>query len=464
MKIERQEVVWATALRALDAQHRTTSWLRMVCVVTLWLVTLRCDPQDRLRVCLQLLPVTAGVVLAHVHARPSLLDRLTSLPALGRVKVHLEGTRGQAKIDLPGVLEGAGILIACFLYGGSKWAVTGFSPEELVIALTAAIVYAWSVFLNVVLDPGFYSPHEEVDFGLERSSGPPPRALTWLRHAVPPGTAALAAWLFLPAWTPSLAAVPFALRVALVLSLLSLRLVWLCFDQIMVAAAESAADLEQNARATEAGALHSVGKNAVGSILTALESPHYQRNEVRSLLRNTLVQLEETIRTSRGIASTPSDAPPPLGEIWEAAMAVLPLEYRLRCTLSPEAHALILGDADRQLARRFISDLVTNALRAGAKQVACTVHHRHDDPRSVKVEVLVLDDGCGMPSDVLDHPTTSLSVTAKELRRLGGDLTFVTPGTGGAGTQVRAYWRSATPVIPGPRPSDDPVAVRQKGS
>ncbi|MFJ3439216.1 ATP-binding protein [Streptomyces cyaneofuscatus] len=463
MKIERQEVVWATALRTLDAQHRTSSWLRMVCVLTLWLVTLRCDPEDRLRVCLQLLPVTAGAVLAHVHARPSLLDRLTSLLALGRVKAHLEGTRGRAQVDLPGVVEGVGILIACTLYG-SSWAINGLSDEEMVVALVAVIAFAWSVFLNVVLDPGFYAPQEKVDFGLEKSSGPPPRALTWLRHAVPPGTAALAAWLFLPDWTPSLAAVPLSLRCAFVLSFLCLRLVWLCFDQIMVAAAESAADLEQNAKAAEAGALHSVGKNTVGSALVALESPHYQRNEVRSLLRNTLVELEETIRASRGLTSKPSDGPPPVGELWEAAMALLSQQERLRCTLSPESHALILGDADRQLARRFISDLVTNALRAGAKHVTCTVQHRHDDPRRIKVEILVLDDGCGMPLDVLDRPATSLSITAKELRRRGGDITFVTPGPAGTGTQVRAYWRSATPVIPGPRSSDTPVVVHQKGN
>lgn len=463
MKVERQEVVWATALRALDAQHRTSSWLRLVCVLALWLVTLRCDPDDRLRVCLQLLPVTAGALLAHVHARPSLVDYLTSLSPLGRVKSHLEGTRGRAQVDLPGVVEGVGILVASTLYG-SRWAIAGLSREEMVVALVAVIVFTWSVFLNVVLDPGYYAPLEEVDLGFWKSAGPPPRILKWARHAVPPGVAALAAVLFLPAWTPSLAAVPLALRVVLVLSLLCLRLVWLCFDQILVAAAESAADLERNAKAAEAGALHSVGKNAVGSALVALESPHYQRNEVRSLLRNILVQLEETIRASRGITATSSDGPLPVGELWEAAMALLPLELRLRCTLSPASHDLVLGDADRQLARRFISDLVTNALRAGAKHVTCTVHHRHDDPRHIKVEILVLDDGCGMPLDVLNRPASSLSVTAKELRRRGGDLTFVTPGPSGSGTEVRAYWRSATPRVPGPRPGDTPLAVQQKGN
>ncbi|WP_156724525.1 ATP-binding protein [Streptomyces apocyni] len=465
MKIERQEVVWATALRALDAQHRTTTWLRMACVATLWMVALRCDPQDQGQVFLQLLPVTAGSVLSHVHARPALLDHLASLPALDRVTAHLEGTRGRATVDLPGVLEGGGILVASTLYGG-WWAVTGFSPQELIIALVAVTVFTWSVFLNVVLDPGYYAPYKEITFGIEQSAGPPSPVLNWLRHAVPPGVALLVALMFLPAWTPSLAAVPFAVRVVLVLSILSLRLAWLGFDQVLAASAETVADAEQAARVQEAGELHSVGKNAVGSILNALESPHYKHNEVRSLLRNTLVELEETIRTSRGTALVPLGASSPLGELWDAAVAILPLEWRLRCTLNPEAHSLILGDADRQLVRRVISDLVTNALKAGARQVACTVRYRHDDPSTIKVEVLVHDDGRGMPSDVLDNATTSLSVMAKELRRYGGDLTFTTPGQDGAGTLVRACWRSATPApsVPVPRSGDAPVAALQKES
>lgn len=461
MKIERQEVVWATALRALDAQHRTTTWLRMACVAALWLVAFRCDPQDRGRVFLQLLPVTAGSVLAHVHARPALIDLLASLPALDRMTAHLEGTRGRATLDLPGVLEGGGILVASTLYGG-WWAVSGFSPQELIIALIAVTVFTWSVFLNVVLDPGYYAPPKEITFGAERSAGPASPVLTWLRHAVPLGVALLVAFMFLPAWTPSLDAVPLAVRVVLVLSILSLRLAWLGFDQVLAASAETVADAEQAARVQEAGELHSVGKNAVGSILNALESPHYKRNEVRSLLRNTLVQMEETIRTSRGIASVPQGAPPPLGDLWDAAVAILPLEWRLRCTLNPESHALVLGDTDRQLVRRVISDLVTNALKAGANRVACDVRHRHEDPRTVKVEVLVLDDGCGMPPDVLDRATTSLSVTAKELRRFGGDLVFTSPGQDGTGTLVRACWCSATPAVPAPRSGEAPVAALQK--
>ncbi|MBJ6630217.1 ATP-binding protein [Streptomyces sp. I4(2020)] len=461
MKTERQEVVWATALRALDALHRITSWLRLGCVAVLWIVALLCDPQDQARVFLQLLPVTLGSVLAHVHARPALLEHLESVPALDRVAAHLDGTRGRAAFDLPGILEGGGILLASTLYGG-WWAVTGLSPQELAVALVAVAVFTWSVFLNVILDPGYYAPQKEITFGSEQSAGPPSTVLNWLRHAVPPGVALLMALMFLPAWTPSLAAVPLTLRIVLVLSILSLRLTWLIFDQVLLASAETVADAEQAARIREAGELHSVGKNAVGSILNALESPHYKHNEVRSLLRNALVQMEESIRTSRGTASISSDSPPPLGELWDAAVAILPLELRRRCTLNPEAHSLTMGDADRQLTRRLISDLVTNALKAGAKQVTCTVRYRHDDPQAIKVEVLVQDDGCGMPPDVLRNPKTSLSVMAKELRRFGGELTFATPAGDSTGTLVRACWRSATQLMPAPRSGDGAVPVLHK--
>ncbi|MFC8285972.1 ATP-binding protein [Streptomyces cyaneofuscatus] len=463
MKSARQDVVWATAVRTLDAQHRTTTWLRLACIAALWALLPLGDPDERGRVALQLVPVTAGVLLSHVHARPELLQYLAHVPFLGsRLFPHLTGTRGRAKFDLPGVLEGGGILLASTVYGG-KWAVTGYSVNELSIALLAVTVFTWSVFLNVVLDAGYYAPRGGVEFGTERSAGPASRALKGLRHAIPPGVAALVALMFVPPWTPTLEAVPIALRIILVLSILSLRLAWLGYDQILAAAAETVSDAEHAARVKEAGELHSTGKNAVGNVLNALDSPNYKYSEVRSLLRNTLVQMEEAIRRARsGSQLSPTDLQP-LGPLWQAAVAVLPTAWRARCALDAEAHELLLGPTDRQLVQRLISDLVTNAVRAGASSVRCSVRSTHAG-RALQIEVCVQDNGPGMPPSVLDDPMTSLAVMARELSRYSGSLTFSPQAADGLGTVVRACWRSADIVkIPKPRSADPaPLPAKQK--
>jgi hypothetical protein len=204
----------------------------------------------------------------------------------------------------------------------------------------------------------------------------------------------------------------------------------------------------------EAGELHSAGKNAVGSVLNALDSPNYKYSEVRALLRTTLVQMEEVIRRARNGIRVSSDTPQPLGALWEAALAVLPQVWRSRCVLQAEAHSLLLGLTDRQLVQRLLSDLVTNALKAGASHVHCSVRNLHDGRRP-RIEVSVQDDGVGMPSGVLDDPMTSLSVMAHELSRFGGDLTFTRPNCGSPGTVVRACWRSADLMkMQGPQSKD----------
>ncbi|WLQ45608.1 hypothetical protein P8A22_37920 (plasmid) [Streptomyces laculatispora] len=413
MKSARQDVVWATAVRTLDAQHRTTTWLRLACIAALWALLPLGDPGERSRVALQLLPVTAGALLSHVHARPELLQYLAHVPLAGCLLGHLTGTRGHAKFDLPGVLEGGGILVASTVYGG-KWAVTGYSVDELSLALLAVTVFTWSVFLNVVLDAGYYAPHGSIKFGTERSAGPASPLLNWLRHAIPPGVAMLVALMFVPPWTPTLQAVPLALRVILVLSILSLRLAWLGFEQVLAACVETVCDAEHAARVKEAGELHSTGKNAVGNVLNALDSPHYKYSEVRSLLRNTLVQMEEAIRRARSGSQLSLTDFQPLGTLWEAAVAVLPTAWRARCTLDAEAHELLLGPTDRQLVQRLISDLVTNAVRAGASSVRCSVRSTHAG-RALQIEVCVRDNGPGMPPGVLGDPMTSLAVMAHEL-------------------------------------------------
>ncbi|MEV8395900.1 MULTISPECIES: ATP-binding protein [unclassified Streptomyces] len=431
----RQEVTWATAVRAMDAQHRTTTWLRLGLVVMLWSVLPWSASDDLVHGVCALAVVTVGVLMAHVHARPTLIDFLDRLPGMGALVSHLTSTRGRAIADLPGLLEGVGILIVGLAYVG-PWGVAGMPPEATLIALVATVAHTHSVFLNVVLDPGFYAPVKPVELGPDRSADPPRVALRWVRHAIPPGLAILAATLTVPAWNPELAAVSVSLRALLSTSFLLIWLVWICFDQVLEATTSTVEDCEELVRTGAAQDLHSLAKNSIVSVLKAVESPHFQRSEVRGLTRNALVQLEE-MRLS-WLSPDQSPAGGRLEDLWEATVSVLTRDWREKCHLDEAARGIELRPTDYQLVRRLLSDLVTNALKADAEQVHIEVGtlNKRQSPR---IQVTVTDDGPGMPPDVLHRPMTSLAVLERELRRFSGTLTFRHRVIG---TSVVADWES----------------------
>ncbi|NRQ31855.1 hypothetical protein HII36_08380 [Nonomuraea sp. NN258] len=436
--MDRLAMMWATAVRAMDAQHQTSSWVRLGLVAILWVSVPGVADEDRTRVALQLIPMTIGSVLAYIHPRPALVDRLPYRFGLGALAAHLTSTRGRTKIDIPGLFEGFGLVAAAMAYAG-PWAAQGLSVDARIVAMVAVTVFGWSIFVNVELDPGYYAPRNTVRIGGEVSSGPPTSILIMLRYLFPPIVALAAGALFVPAWTPELAAVPAALRWILAASYLGLSLVKICFDQVLEAAAATVADAENLVRRAAAEDLHSWSKNSVSSILNAVESPYLEWAEVRGLARDTLSRIEQMRREWVRFDRT-SDLRP-LEELWEATLTVLPRFQRERCTMDKESLGLRLGSTDLQLVGRLLIDLVINALKAGAEHVAVAVR-----PISLKgqrgVEVTVRDDGPGMPDDVLDDPHTSLAILSWELSRYSGGLDFA-PGPDRNGTVVRACWCSA---------------------
>uniref|UniRef100_UPI002AD37540 hypothetical protein n=1 Tax=Frankia sp. Cr1 TaxID=3073931 RepID=UPI002AD37540 len=263
MRTNRSDVVWATAVRAVDdAQHRTTSWLRLGCVALLWVAAARLPATQLPREACQLVLVTVGCPMAFIHARPRLVARLEQIPGLRWLADHLFQARGHAEVDLPGLLEGFGILSAGLLFAG-PWAVPGLSAAARSVALLACVSFTWMVFLNVVLDAGWYAPAVPVIVGPDRSTGPAAPHLVVLRHLIPVGLSSVVLLISAVPWTTDLAAVPVVLRVSLGLSPLLLQIVWVCFDQILAATAETVRDAEDAVRKGAAQDLHSLIKNAV---------------------------------------------------------------------------------------------------------------------------------------------------------------------------------------------------------
>jgi hypothetical protein len=431
----RPDVVWTTAVRALDAQHRTTSLIRLGFVAVMWAIAASLPARGIARAGPQLSLATAGCLLSYAHARPALVEAFERLPGLASVAGHLTATRGRATFDVPGLFEAFGAVSAGLLFAG-PWPVAGLSTPIRSVAVIAAVGFAWLVGLNTTIDAGWYAPTMPVVMGTERSVGPPPKVLVVFRHLQALLLAILVALIVGIPWTPAVAAIPWVLRVSAICVMLLLQVVWTCFEQILTAAVETVRDAEDVVRKGAAQDLHSLTKNAVRLVATAVEAEAPNPSEVRALVRDLLVVVEETrlAMLAEGAAARAAD----VADLWHAVTRILADGARSRCVLAAGAD-LVLGGTDYQLARRVLADLVVNALKAGAEHVEVTIAVVGEGPSS-GVELDVADDGPGMPSDALDDPRGSLRLLDWELRRYGGGITFTTERK--TGTVVRARWSS----------------------
>jgi hypothetical protein len=367
MRTDRPDVVWATAVRALDdAQHRTTSWLKLGCVALLWAVAAGWPTNQLPRGAAQLVLITVGAPLAFIHARPQLVGVLERLPGLHGLAEHMFRARGHVEVDVPGLLEAFGALCAALLFAG-PWAAPGLSATARSVALLALVSFAWLVFLNVVLDAGWYAPPVPVIVGPDRSAGPPPPFPVGVRRLTPLGVAGLLLVIVAVPWTPALAAVSMVLRVALGLSPLLLYLVWLGFEQILAAAAETVHDAEDAVRKNAAQDLHSLIKNAVRVVANTVEAPQQNPAEVRALVRDLLVVVVEEARLEllRGRGAC---GPQQFAALWNALVRVLPDGMRGRCRLADERTDtnLLEVSAFARLNADFFTDPTVDRLAGGA--------------------------------------------------------------------------------------------------
>ncbi|MCX5388349.1 ATP-binding protein [Streptomyces sp. NBC_00083] len=443
----RADLRWVTAVRALDSLHRTTAWLRCASTAVLWASLAWTPPSARTHSALALLLATTGALLSLLHAHPEARARLEDfgerLPVVYRLFDHLDSTRGRATFNLPGLAEGFGMAVMGLALVG-PFGPDGPGVPVTTVQLCAVMVFVTLVFVNIVCDAGYYAPSQHVKLGPDRSAGAADALLVLLRRLIPVGALLIAGTLFVPDWTASLTAVPRAARICAVLGVGAVAVVWWSFDRVLDAAVTTAVDIERGVRDAACRDLHSMSKTAVSMAVEAERSDHYERAEVRGLLREALVRIEEMrldwLDPGRGPGGT-------VGTLWEAVLCVLPHKLRERCELDPASALLVLPSTDYQLARRVLSDLVANAVQAGALKVVVSVRlGGADDPRGghvVRIRVTVADDGPGMRPDAPGQHS-SLVVLNRDLDRYQGSVEFA--ARAGGGTRVVADWYSQRPA------------------
>jgi len=386
----------------------------------------------------QLLLVSAGVSMAWIQVQPGLLDRLASAPvaALRRTAWHLRGVQGRATADLAGVLEGVGIILALLLYAGPV-AVRPLPTPVYVLGLVLVTAHVWSAFAQVMTDPSWYNPDP-----------PPARGLVAFRPWIPPAVAAIEIALILSPAPSGQDRLPAGLIIPLLLagSVVLLLPFTMVFEVILRAGLEAAETAMGEVRRNDSITVHSLVKNGAHALIRQLQADPGADPETRSLADSMLVLAEEARQMMLG--GGPSAATVAL--LWDCVLQVVPGDRRPGMILDARSRQLQMRKTDYGLARRVLPDLVTNAWKAGARQVEVTVREddtQRDDsgeepgrPARPWVTVSVDDDGPGMPAQPAG-PRTSLRILDEHLHRFDGAV-VAEPREGG-GTRVLARWRSS---------------------
>jgi hypothetical protein len=434
----RTRVVYDIAVRYATPLWRTGAAFRGACVAGLW-VLLAWFPASALpRAAAQMLMALAGVAMAWVQTKPELLDRLATgrVAAFRKTAGHLLGARSRATADLPGLLEGFGMILVLMLYAGPV-PVRPLPMPVYVIGLALVTANVWSAQAQVMTDASWYNPDE-----------PPARGLVVFRPWIPAAVTAIElALLFSPAASGT-ARLPAGVTIPLLLggSLLLLLPFTMAFEVLLRAGSEAAGISASEVRHNDAITVHSLVKNGAHALVRQVQADLGAAEETRSLADSMLVLAEEARQTVLG-GGPPGET---VALLWDCVLQTVPGDRRAGMVLDTQSRQLRMRKTDYGLARRILPDLVTNAWKAGARRVEVAVRHEEPEPgtdgarqRPARpwVTVLVDDDGPGMPAAAGHGPTGSLRILDEHLHRFDGAV--VAERRAGGGTRVLARWKSA---------------------
>ena len=380
--------------------------------------------QHRWPALLLCLPAAACVVLQllqshheHAHTRP----RLWPLTAL---QANRSRANGHHTMPVETWVEiAAGLLLVAV----PAWVATDLPPALRLALLVAAVSSVASTSSAIFLDHAWYNP-DETDHPVWHEAS---------RMVAGPLTAGLVSAVALPAHWPEstwLAAVTTCLGPLLV----SLRI--RSTDLALAYLAPLVREESHHGRELVISETH-------GALSTHLRLLEQEARTVRAtaprlyeLAVGANARLRETITLAR-IGQDSSTTPASL------AASVLTLARAVGAEAKVDIAVEHLERDDRDLARLVLSDLVGNAVNAGAALIGV---HMTQDAGQLVIEVL--DDAPPMPDAVWKSPGTSSARLESRLVGLAGSLTCE---QGPGAKTVRARWAPLVPTTGKERDDDD---------
>lgn len=285
-------------------------------------------------------------------SRAVLADSIPRNPVLLWAYRSAVAGHGRHTVNVPGVLEG----VSCISLG----LATTYGIHDSTAALAALVLvmmFAVSVFSAVFVDNANYNPNDDPFVGFE-----------WLRQGVGPLLAALAAVTVLPGWPESSRA-----TAALVCSLGILASVRVReTDRAFLFAYQEARESERLAgRDDVLNQTHGLSTDLDRALSygDALRSEH---PEVFEYIQTASVKLHQLSALEDPYADG-VDYPDTLSR------AVRRYARAYGAWDSSDIRVPLLSDADHQLARILVHDLVGNAAKAGASRISMYFEHVDED-------------------------------------------------------------------------------------
>lgn len=428
----RDRLAYLTMLRRSSGYHLRSTVLRAAAVVT---VAAGAVQSERWSLALLLwLPAASCVALqllqAH-HERAESAPRVWPATAL---QAELSRKNGRHDIAVETYVEIAGGLLLVAL---AAWVVTDLPPALRLVLIAAAVGHFVCTTSAIFTDHAWFNPDER---------GRP----AWhevLRWVAGPLTAGLVSAIALPArWPPET----------------WLAAVGVCLAPLLVSLRVRDADLTLSHLVPLVREEAHAGRELVisethGALSTHLRLLEQEAHGVRSsaptlyeLAVSANARLRETMTLAR-IGEASSTTPASL------AAPVLTLARAVGAEVSVQIDAEQLAREDRDLARIVLSDLVGNAVNAGAGTIGVHLAQR---PGELVIEVE--DDASPMPDGVWKSAGTSSARLETRLVGLRGSLTYEQ----GSGTKtVRAEWvPQGTPAGRGRGDDHDDDAVDRPGA
>lgn len=403
----RDRLAYLAMLRRSSSYSLRSAALRAVALVV---VATGAVHSDRWSLALLLwLPAAGCLALQLLQAHH---ERVGSTPRFWpATALHAELSRknGRHDIAVETYVEIAGGLLLVAL---AAWVVTDVAPVLRLVLLAAAVGHFVCTTATIFTDHAWFNPDER---------GRP----VWhevLRWVSGPLTAALVSVVALPARWPSET---------------WLAVVGVCLAPLMVSLRVRDTDLTLSHLVPLVREEAHAGRELVisethGALSTHLRLLEQEARGVRAsaptlyeLAVSANARLRETMTLAR-IGEASSTTPASL------AAPVLTLARAVGAEVSVQIDAEHLGREDRDLARLVLSDLVGNAVNAGAATISVHLAQR---PGELVIEVG--DDASPMPVGVWKSAGTSSARLETRLAGLQGSLTYEQ----GSGTKtVRAWW------------------------
>jgi signal transduction histidine kinase len=388
---------------------------------------------------LQLLPLTAGLGLAWLDAYPPISEVLLGSRGLRRwLDAHTTAVRTTATINLAGLLEGFGVVIAGLLFAGPL--PVSMPHAVRLAALIAVTAFGWNAFSQVASDPGYY-----------KADPPPADSMVVMRWLLPLAAAASAFVIYTARAAP-------AERVPLWAAALlagSLLLIWPYIGtlNLLLRYAQSSASAQ-------------VTRNLDTQQYIHHEYVHRAKNELRPSVRNpetdaeydafstAVVVVENARRDISASASADYDDAHPAVELWKTYQRTIDdAAFRDRLQFIDRTDSRKLSHMEGLILQSIFVGFVSNALRARPEQVIVTVSEETDEKGAPVVRVVVEDDGAGGAPRAFEEGS-SLARLDAICRQRGGGVHIVPREC--AGTRATATFSYPYRFTSKPEKTNDP--------